>query len=121
MSELKGKIKFISEVQSGTSKAGKEWKKLSFAITNNDGYENREQIFAFDVFGEEKVDKFIEYNKVGKDVEVAYNIRCNEYQGKYFTNLDAWMIKGVDANATEQPKTESAFEPVGDDDSGLPF
>ena len=56
--ELKGKIKHISEVQSGTSKAGKEWKKLLFVISNNEGYEGQEQIFAFDVFGEDKIDSF---------------------------------------------------------------
>ena len=105
MSELKGKIKFISEVQSGTSKAGKEWKKLLFVISNNEGYEGQEQIFAFDVFGDEKVDSFLQYNSVGKEVEVSYNIRTNEHQGKYFTSLQSWKVFGVqnDGNAVQEP------------------
>lgn len=113
--ELKGKIKFISEVQSGTSKSGKDWKKLLFVISNNEGYEGQEQIFAFDVFGEEKVDSFLQYNSVGKEVEVSYNIRTNEYEGKYFTSLQAWKIYRVQNQ--EAPQVETVVE----DDSDLPF
>ena len=117
--ELKGKIKHISEVQSGTSKAGKEWKKLLFVISNNEGYEGQEQIFAFDVFGEDKVDSFLQYNSVGKEVEVSYNIRTNENQGRYFTSLQAWKIFGVTnaENNASAPVADSSSE--GDDD--LPF
>ena len=44
--ELKGALKTILPVQSGTSKAGKEWKKVNFIVANNDGYEGKEQEFA---------------------------------------------------------------------------
>ena len=113
--ELKGKIKFISEVQSGTSKAGKDWKKLTFVIYNNEGYEGQEQIFSFEIFGEEKVDTFIQYNSVGKEVEVSFNIRSQEYEGRYFTSLQAWKIYGVSNNnqVDEFVSTES--------EDGLPF
>ena len=45
-------------VESGTSKDGNEWKKVVFTIANNGGYQGAEQIFAFEIFGAEKVDKF---------------------------------------------------------------
>ena len=58
MSELTitGSIKKFLPVESGVAKAsGKEWKKQNFIVANNEGYEGKEQIFCFEVFGEEKV------------------------------------------------------------------
>lgn len=115
--ELKGKIKFIGEVQKGTSKAGKDWQKQTFVIANNDGYEGQEKIYAFDIFGQEKVEQFNQYNSVGKDVEVSFNIRTNEYQGKYFTSLQAWKIYG--GGSTEQSAPAQTIQEESEDD--LPF
>jgi len=112
--KLTGSIKTICEVQTGTSANG-EWKKVTFVIANTDGYEGREQIFAFDIFGAEKVEDFIKYNKVGRTVEVSYNIRTNEYNNKYFTSLAAWKVFGAES-ATTEPVAEVAG--VEDD---LPF
>lgn len=124
--ELKGKIKAILETKSGVGKqSGKEWKSLTFVIANNEGYEGREEIYAFDINGFEKEDgkgfetleNFLKFNKVGDEVNVSYNIRTNEYQGRYYTSLSAWMIKKEEGQ--EQPK-EKAFDQVGVDDD-LPF
>lgn len=106
--ELKGKINSVSDVQSGTSNQGKEWQKLSFTIDTGEKYDN---IISFDIFGQEDVEKFLKYNKVGKDVEVSFNIKCREYQGKYFTNLQAWRVFGGQ-------KTEQQVE---ENENDLPF
>lgn len=111
---IKGTIKTILDVQEGTSKEGNTWKKVTFVVSNSEGYEGREQQFAFDVFGEEKVNNFLKFNTLGKEVTVSFNIKCNEWQGKYFTNLDAWLIKGAEEQA---PQKENAF----DDSQDLPF
>jgi len=103
-----GKIKVISETQEGTSAAGKEWKKLTFVISNMEGYGETEQIFAFNIFGAEKVDKFLQYNKVGKTVDVQYDIKTQEWKGKYYTELQAWLVKSVDLEA--EPVQEVAEE-----------
>ena len=115
--KLTGKIKVISEVIEGTSKAGKEWKKLSFVIANNEGYENREQIFAFDIFGEEKVDNFLQYNKVGYNVDVSFNIESKEFKGKYYTNLSAWKVFKAEA----APEVTKEVKTVTVEDGDLPF
>ena len=112
---LRGTISVITDVQKGTSKAGKEWEKLTFVITNNEGYEGSEQIFAFDVFGDKKVAKFLEHNQVGREVDVSYNIRTNEYNGKYFANLQSWMVK----DSVQESVSENTQGEVVDD--GLPF
>lgn len=111
---IKGTIKKILDVQSGVSKStGNQWKKQNFVITNNDGYEFKRQLFCFEVFGIERVDNFVKYNKVGDEVEVSFNIQTNEYEGKYYTSLQAWKVMSLTSNQTQEPVVE------GDDD--LPF
>ena len=109
--KITGTIKLIGETKTGTSKAGKAWSKLSFLIANNSGYEGKEAIFSFDLFGEDKVEKFLKYNKVGADVDVKYNIECREWEGKYFTNLAAWSVFKADAEPTAaEAETSEALE-----------
>ena len=113
--KLSGTIDKIAEVIKGESQAGKAWQKVTFSIKNNDGYEGAEQVFAFEIFGEDKVEKFIQYNKVGKAVDVSFNIRTNEYKEKFYTTLQAWKVFGSDA---EQTKPVEEFDHEEDD---LPF
>lgn len=109
-----GKIKAILPVESGTSKDGKEWKKVVFVIANSKGYEGREQIFAFEIFGAEKVDKFLQFNKVGDVVDVDFNITTNEWQGKYYTSLGAWKVFKAGVNKP-QPQTNQTPQTNADD------
>ncbi len=116
--KLTGQIKTIKEVVSGTTKGGDEWKKVEFVIANNDGYQGQEQVFCFEIFGAEKVDKFLQYNKVGDMVDVDFNIRTNEWNDKHFTSLQAWKVFKVGVN-TPPPTPVEAVQEEGDDK--LPF
>ena len=121
MSELTitGKIKTLLAVESGTAKAtGNEWQKQNFIVSNNDGYEGKEQIFCFEVFGQEKVENLTKFNKVGDNVKVQFNIGTNEWKGKYFTSLSAWRIEKLETapatppNAPAEVSTEVDSEPL---------
>ena len=91
--KVKGKIKEIMPVESGVAKSsGDTWKKVNFTVTNNDGYEGREQLYCFQIFSEKSVDNFLKYNQEGQQVEVSFNVQTNEWQGKYFTNLQAYRV-----------------------------
>jgi single-strand DNA-binding protein len=67
------------------------------------------------------VDNFAE----GSAIKVSFDLRGREWQGKYFTNLNAWKIEGESAgsanefnqerNAPDMPLSES------DDYEELPF
>jgi hypothetical protein len=122
--KVTGTITKVLPTQSGTSKAGKEWKKLSFLLETDEKYNN---LYCFDVFGDEKVDNFEKYNKVGDMVDVEFNVKTNEWNDKYFVGLDAWKIFKADANALTDAakKIDVAFEPADDltevDDDSLPF
>ncbi len=109
--KVTGKIENILQTQTGTTKAGKDWKKTSFVVKTDDEYNN---LYCFDVFGEEKVDKFLQYNSKGDVVDVDFNVKTNEWQGKYFTSLDAWKVFKAD---NSKQKEEVAVEQEGD----LPF
>jgi len=94
MSELKstGTIVRFLEKKEGTTKAGSAWVKQSFVIDTKAQYDNLQ---CFEVFGLEKVDNLTKYNKVGDDVTVQFNIKCNEYNGQYYTTLGAFRIDKV--------------------------
>jgi len=109
--KVTGKIENILETQTGKSKAGKEWKKTSFVVKTDDEYNN---LYCFDVFGDEKVNNFLQYNSKGDVVDVDFNVKTNEWKGKYFTSLDAWKIFKAD---NSKQKEEVAVEEEGD----LPF
>ena len=108
---ISGKIVKIGEVQGFASGS----RKVQFVIKNNEGYQGQEQVFAFDLFAgaskPEKLDNFLKYNKVGSEVDVSFNIKCNEYKGKYYTNLDAWRVG--------QQSNDSAGDDVLDEE--IPF
>ena len=78
---LKGTISEVLPVQSGNSKNG-EWKKQTFVISEtyqkNDGTEG-ENLVAFELFGEDKINKFAQYNKVGDKVDIKGSVRSNRW------------------------------------------
>ena len=89
------KITKVLDTQSGTSKAGKEWSKLTFVGETDQEYNN---LYAFELFGKEKVENFTKYNKVGDLVNVEFNVSTREWEGKYFTGLQAWRIDKAQDN-----------------------
>jgi hypothetical protein len=99
--EVQGKIKEVMPVQTGESKQGKPWKKLIFAVEVQDGEYSNDM--AFEIFGEDKVDKF--NFAAGDDVTVHFNVRSNKWKESYFTSLGAWKIDG-NASGSSTPSEE---------------
>ena len=89
--KLKGTIKLIGEKQIFDS----GFTKVEFVITTEGDYPQDEK---FEIV-KDKCDDFIKYNKVGRSVEVDFNIRGNEYKGKYYVSLSAWKVFGTDISA----------------------
>jgi hypothetical protein len=111
---VKGTITKILPEASGTSEAGKPWKKIQFLLKTSEEYNN---LYCFEIFGEEKVDNFIKYNNEGQSVDVSFNVSTNEWKGKYYTSLSAWMIKsdGASSVTNDTPPIEE------DENDDLPF
>lgn len=93
MSELvvKGRLTKKLAIESGKSKAGKDWQKGGFVVDTGSQY-NPEVCFS--VFGDDKLDMLSSHAE-GSEVEVKFNVSSREFNGKYYHNLDAWAIKAV--------------------------
>lgn len=104
--QITGQLTAIHEIES--IQDGK-YQKQMFAITNQDGYEGREAVYAFELFGDKTslLDKFSE----GDTITVSANIECRHWKdNKYFTTLKAWKIEAATVEQSE----------VGEPD-GMPF
>lgn len=114
--KLNGKIKLISDTQTWDS----GFSKREFVITTQEQYPQDIKL----EFVKEKSSLLDNY-KAGEDVEVGFNVRGSEYNGKYYVNLQAWKINkmGATTNAAppmpEAPNTVLASNEGEDDD--LPF
>ena len=109
--KVTGTIKKVLELEKGNSAKG-EWQKQSFVLDTGADYNN---LFCFDIFGTEKVEQFNKYNSEGKEVTVDFNVRTNEYNGKYYTSLQAWKVFKAD------PVTAKEQSPDREETADLPF
>jgi|TARA_R110000782_G_scaffold193423_2_gene282985 hypothetical protein len=92
----------------------KEWEKGGIVIKTEDEYNNLYPLVAFG-----KTMEKIANIKEGQQVTAYFNVKANEYQGKYYTNLDVWKVDVLN-NASSAPKKEAAFQADGIPDD-LPF
>jgi hypothetical protein len=82
--QTKGTVKAIFDTQTFSS----GFQKREFVITTEEKYP---QDIKFEVV-KEKCGGLDRYT-VGQQLTVHFNIRGNEFQGKYFVNLQAWKIE----------------------------
>ena len=113
--KITGHIIKVQDVESGTSKNGKEWQKLSFIVDTKSEYNN---IYSFEIFGSDKVEKFNKWNKEGSKVTVSFNVNCREYKGKFYTSLMAWNIFNEFSDAPTEAEKERKSKNLLDDGVG---
>lgn len=105
--QLNGTVKAIFDTQTFDS----GFTKREFVITTKEQYPQ-------DVKFEVVKDKcsLLDGYKVGQSLTVHFNIRGNEYNGKYYVNLQAWKIEAEQAAPV-------APAPVSDSDGSdeMPF
>lgn len=121
--EVTGKLKKFLEPQTGEKKDGSgNWIKQSFLVETDSQYNN---LYCFEVFGDEKVANLTKYQKEGDSVTVEFNVNTNEYKGSYYTTLAAWKISKQSNDSTTQNAEEFSppinLENIDQDDNGLPF
>jgi hypothetical protein len=95
MYKVKGKIISIGDVQTGFSKAGKEWTKVDFAIQTLD--EKYPKTISFSLMKEDQLDG----HDVGSELEVTFTVESRDYNGKYYHNINAINLS--------RPKTDLPF------------
>ena len=97
MYEAAGKIKVINETQSFAS----GFTKREFVVTT--AHDKYPQDLKFEIVKDKC--SLLDAFEVGQDVQVSFDIRGNEYNGKYFVNLSCWKIQA--ANGAAEPKRQS--------------
>ncbi len=119
--EVLGKVHLIGQTEVVGS-AG-TFKKRQIVIATDEQYVQHIPID----FVQDKCDILDKYN-VGQEVKVSINIRGNEYQGKYYCNLNGWRIEKLSDAPVETAKfipTQEAFAPVAnvqeEEHDDLPF
>ena len=111
---IKGKILSIGEVKNFDNGA----KAIDYQVGTDEQYNN---LYSFEMYKGaehvEHIDNFIKYNKVGDQVSVEFNVRTNDYNGRFYTSLSPWRIEklGTGENKTEKSILEEAVE------NDLPF
>lgn len=119
--ELTGTLKVLEETQTFAS----GFSKREFVIEVPDG--KYPQMVKFETV-RDKIDLLNSLN-LGDEVKVTFDIRGNEYKGRYYVNLNAWKIEssgsGSSSGAPKDPPSsafDSSFdnepEPTEDD---IPF
>ena len=116
--DVTGKVKVIMDKQSFDS----GFEKREFVITTAEQYP---QDIKFELY-KEKCD-IIDAFKTDDEVTVHFNIRGNEYNGRYYVNLNAWKIDKGDTieeqgmgGQVAATAGDSAFDNADDSDD-LPF
>lgn len=122
--QIKGVVKAILEAQTGTSKAGKEWKKQSFVIETEGNYPKKA---VFDVFNDECLN-VLSSMVVGEKVNVCFDVDAHEWNGKWFNDIRAYKIeRNVSSQAQPQaeqtPAQATTQEPIPQPEGAdkLPF
>lgn len=102
--EITGKIIAVLPEQGGTSKNGNEWKKQEYVLETYDQYPKK---VCFQIFGADRIEQAA--IKLGDDVNVFFDIDSREYQGRWYTNINAWKVDRV----ATQPGQEAPPYPLG--------
>lgn len=120
--QVKGTLLQILKLESGVSKAGKEWKKQDFVIETNEQFPKK---VCFTLFGD-KI-SLIEGINEGTEIEVFFSLESRDFNGKWYHNINAWKVEnaGAGSSAKNFPPEFSVGDipPEPGDDSGndLPF
>lgn len=126
--EIEGRIILALPEQSGTSKAGNEWKKREYVLETHESYPRKVH---FDLFGQ-KADQYP--LNVGDEIRLSFDINSREYNGRWFTSISGWKVEpagqpqGVTSAAPQDFPGAAPFPPApaapdlsADPSDDLPF
>ncbi|PKP42879.1 MAG: hypothetical protein CVT93_02880 [Bacteroidetes bacterium HGW-Bacteroidetes-10] len=107
--ELIGKIINKLPVQSGVSARG-NWSKQEFILETQDSFPKK---ICMNVWGVDKVDELGRFN-IGENLKVSVNIESREFNNRWYTDVRAWKIERMDAQAASQDTASSSLSDASD-------
>ena len=118
--ELTGRIIAVMEPRSGVSaRTGNSWMTQEYVLEVPGQYPKR---CVFNLFGEDRIKQF--NIQLGYTYKVEFDIDANEYQGKWYNNINAWNVTCADivqpapAQSVIYPDQQPSLQT---DESDLPF
>lgn len=84
--DISGKVVQILPEQTGVSTKG-NWVKQDFVIETTEQYPKK---VCFTAFGEKASQ--VKSLQVGETVTVSFNMESREFNGKWYTNINAWKV-----------------------------
>lgn len=112
--EVTGKIILINDTQTFAS----GFKKREFVIEESDGKYPQQIKFEAMKEGCDRLDSY----QIGEDVCVSFNLRGNEYNGKYYVSLAAWKVERVGGEQSRPVQKSMPAAPAQVDDlDSIPF
>lgn len=132
--EFTGKIIAVLEPRGGVSaRTGNPWKTQDYVIEETVGQFPKRM--AFNVFGEENINRF--NIQQGQELTVSFDINAREYQGRWYNDIRVWNVQpaaqapamAAPAQSAAAPAAQPAaaqsiannFTAAADDSSDLPF
>lgn len=108
--KITGEVTAISDMQNGTSQAGKEWRKISVVLTYDNTKPEYPKSVVFSVMND-KIEQF-NFQKGGRyDVDVDFSAR--EYNGKFYMDAAPWKATRLDAEQqTQQAPVQVSVQPT---------
>lgn len=122
----KGTISDMSEVQSGTSRNGNPWQRMTITL-EIPGFQGSVTKQVFQVFGDDVEDVLL--YSIGDKVEISWSMYAREWNGKWYNNVDLVKIKYQEdaqpapqhaAPAQAAPQKPESLDPADNPDD-LPF
>lgn len=111
--DITGKVIQVLPTESGVSKNGTSWQKRNFVVEMPGQYTRK---ICFQLFG----DKVNECPDSGDEVKVLFDIDSREYNGRWYTQLNAWKVERQGVQETPRQATPQAQTTAQSDDQ-LPF
>ena len=93
--KINGKVKVMMDTQTFDS----GFSKREFVITTQEQYPQDVKLECI----KDKI-SMLDSLSAGDDVDVSFNVRGNEYNGRYFVNLQAWKIEKAGSATAPTPE-----------------
>jgi len=100
MYETRGTLKMIGDIQT----FGSGFTKREFVVTT--AHDKYPQDLKFEIVKDKCA--LLDTYAAGQEVIVNFDIRGNEYQGRYYVNLSCWKIQPANGQPNDSPAGQSA-------------
>lgn len=105
MFQVQGILKEVTPSASGTTAQGTPWQKCDVIVEVQEGQYNT--TYCFTAFNKDIT------IPVGSTVVVDFYVKCNQYNGKWFTNLNLYKIEYGVQQQTYQPPAQPQYSQQG--------